>query len=299
MTTRDPHARSGGDEREQLELFRALPGELAPRDAQDLMAYPFFSLAKSKRTAPIDFRTGQIAIKVEATAEHGMATIWDADVLIWAASQIVQARDRGLKTSRLMATTPYEILTFAGRATGARDYQRLRAAFDRLQSTSVVTSIRQCTERRRRRFSWINEWKETADPSGRPLGVELIVPDWFYEGVLNEALVLTIDRAYFGLTGGLERWLYRLVRKHAGNQQGGWSFDFAHLHAKSGALSPLKHFAFDLRDIVRRQPIPNYRLDIRRGPFERELLVFTPLTTDPLERAVQRLDRRLADGEKL
>ena len=35
-------------EREQLDLFRALPGDLAPRDAQDLMAYPFFSLAKSK-----------------------------------------------------------------------------------------------------------------------------------------------------------------------------------------------------------------------------------------------------------
>lgn len=42
-------------QREQLDLFRALPGEdMAPRDAQDLMAYPFFSLAKSRRTAPID-----------------------------------------------------------------------------------------------------------------------------------------------------------------------------------------------------------------------------------------------------
>ncbi len=30
------------DERAQLDLFRALPGDLAPRDAQDLMAYPFF-----------------------------------------------------------------------------------------------------------------------------------------------------------------------------------------------------------------------------------------------------------------
>ena len=37
-------------EREQLELFRELPGDLAPRDAQDLMAYPFFSLAKTPRT---------------------------------------------------------------------------------------------------------------------------------------------------------------------------------------------------------------------------------------------------------
>ena len=73
--------------------------DLAPRDAQDLMAYPFFSLAKSKRTVPIDFRTRKITIRVEAVPEHGMATIWDADVLIWAASQIAKARDGGPETS--------------------------------------------------------------------------------------------------------------------------------------------------------------------------------------------------------
>lgn len=70
------------------------------------MAYPFFSLAKSKRVTPIDFRAGTITIRVEALPEHCMATIWDADVLIWAASRIVEARDAGLKTSRLMAATP-------------------------------------------------------------------------------------------------------------------------------------------------------------------------------------------------
>ena len=64
------------------------------------MAYPFVSLAKTHRITPIDFRMKDIAIRVEAVAEHGMATIWDADVLIWAASQIVEARDAGLRTSR-------------------------------------------------------------------------------------------------------------------------------------------------------------------------------------------------------
>src|SRR5205814_1899895 len=264
-------------ERDQLALFRALPGDLAPRDAQDLMAYPFFSLAKSKRVVPIDFRAGAISIRVEAVPEHGMATIWDADVLIWAASQIVEARDTGLKTSRLMAATPYEILTFVGRGTSARDYDRLKAGLDRLQSTTVLTSIRQPAERRRHRFSWINEWKETADANGRPLGLELSLPDWFYAGVIDDALVLTIDRAYFGLTGGLERWLYRLVRKHGGRQQGGWSFDLDYLHAKSGSLSPLKHFAYDLREIVHRQTLPGYRLVIERGLRGAELLNFTPL----------------------
>jgi plasmid replication initiation protein len=276
-------------ERDQLDLFRALPGDLSPRDAHDLMAYPFFSLAKSRRIAPIDFRAGTITIRVEAVPEHGMATIWDADVLIWAASQIVEARDAGLKTSRLMAATPYEILTFVGRGTSVRDYDRLKAALDRLQSTTVMTSIRQPTERRRHRFSWINEWRETADAHRRARGLELILPDWFYSSVLNEALVLTIDRAYFDLTGGLERWLYRLVRKHGGRQDGGWSFDLVHLHAKSGSLSALKHFAYDLREIVRRQTLPGYRLVLTHDPRGAERLNFAP---NPIDAFAGRLRKR-------
>ena len=258
------------------------------------MAYPFFSLAKSHRSTPIDFRSGDVAIRVEAVPEHGMATIWDADVLIWAASQIVEARDAGLRTSRLMAATPYEILNFTGRGTSLRDYQRLKAALDRLQSTTVATSLRQpppnplarvrpetssppeAGGRRMHRFSWINEWTERADSHGHPGGIELIVPDWFYRAVLDDALVLTIDRAYFDLTGGMERWLYRIVRKHGGRQRYGWRFDFRHLHLKSGSLSPFKRFAFELRDIIRRQPLPGYTLFVEVEISGRTLLAFEP-----------------------
>ncbi len=272
----------------QLDLFRPVAGIIAPRDAQDLMAWPFFSLAKSKRTAPIDFRMGETWISVEAVAEHGMATIWDADVLIWAASQLVQARDAGRPTSRFMLARPREILTFIGRGTGKDHYDRLRAALDRLQATTVATSIRQQHQRRRHRFSWINEWRETIDEDGRAIGIELILPDWFYAGVLDRALVLTIDRAYFALTGGVERWLYRIVRKHGGRQSGGWSFDLPHLHLKSGALSPLKQFAFELRGIVQRQSLPGYRLSLERS-LGRERLIFIPVPVDPLDAAMRRV----------
>ncbi|HFS0969425.1 TPA: replication initiator protein A [Pseudomonas aeruginosa] len=264
-------------ENEQLDLFRALPGDMAPRDAQDLMAHPFFSLAKSRRTVPIDFRSGGVTVRVEGTLEHGIATIWDADILIWAASQIIEARDAGIPTSRLMRATPYEILRFIGRGTSLRDYQRLKAALDRLQSTSVATSIREATGRRLHRFSWINEWKELAAPDGRPLGIELILPDWFYSGVLDQALVLTIDPAYFRLTGGIERWLYRLVRKHGGRQEDGWQFDFRHLHRKSGSIARYSDFAFDLRALVARQSLPGYQLDVVHLPPSTELLAFRPV----------------------
>ena len=280
--------RTSDGEAGQLDLFVGAGSDIAARDAQDLMAWPFFSLAKSKRVKSIDFRMGEVAILVEATAEHGMATIWDADVLIWVASQIVEARDAGKATSRLIAATPHEILTFTRRGTGKAGYERLKAALDRLQSTSIATSIRQAGARRRRRFSWINEWRERLDDNGRALGIEMIVPDWLYEGVLDRALVLTIDPAYFALTGGLERWLYRIVRKHGGKQKGGWSFDISHLHVKSGALSPLKRFAFEVRAIVRRQSLPGYNLALEHQ-FGRERLLFVAAPVDPFASARRRI----------
>ena len=279
----------------QLDLFRAVRGDIAPRDAQDLMSWPFFSLAKSKRVAPIRFRMGEVWIEVEATHEHGMATIWDADILIWAASQIVEARDAGRGTSRLMQAKPHELLRFIGRGTGGDHYDRLKAALDRLQSTTVATSIRQTSERRRHRFSWINEWKEHLDGQGRARGIELILPDWFYAGILDRALILTIDRSYFALTGGMERWLYRLVRKHGGRQGNGWSFEVGHLHLKSGMLIPRKRFAFKLRAIVSAQSLPGYVLSLQTVAGK-DMLLFQPLPEDPFDRALRRV--RHGRGEK-
>jgi hypothetical protein len=56
--------------------------------------------------------------------------------------------------------------------------------------------------------------------------------------------VLWIDRAYFALTGGRERWLYRVARKHAGGAgEVGFAIAMLTLSEKSGAegaISPLR-----------------------------------------------------------
>lgn len=290
-------ARHHSSEREQLDLFRALPGDLALRDAQDLMAYPFFALGKSKRVAPIDFKTGSIVIRVEAVPEHGMATIWDADVLIWATSQIVEAENHGLRTSRFFRFTPYQLLRGIGRDTGNRQYQLLKASLARLQSTVVATTIRNGVHWRRRQFSWINEWEEMTTHDGRVEGMEFVLPEWFYNGVVDRSLVLTIDPDYFRLTGGIERWLYRVARKHAGRQAHGWLFEVAHLHEKSGSLARISDFALDLRRIAVRQPLPGYRLDILREG-RRELLQIRPIEqfTVPVDKAVEAIGTSGANG---
>ena len=209
-------------------------------------------------------------------ADYGMATIWDADVLIWAASQIVAAENNGLRTSRFFRFTPYQLLMATGRATGAREYRLLKNALIRLQSTSIRTTIRQGEHWRRHQFSWINEWEELTTRDGRVEGMEFVLPDWFYRGVTDRSLVLTIDPAYFRLTGGIERWLYRVARKHAGHQPHGWLFEVAHLHQKSGSMARISDFALDLRRIAARQSLLGYGLDIYREG-RRELLQIRPL----------------------
>ncbi|RKO90162.1 replication initiator protein A-domain-containing protein, partial [Blyttiomyces helicus] len=224
------------NERSKLDPFVVATGDASPRDQRDLMERPFFSLAKARRTAPIHYEAGDVRVEVYAVPEHGMATIWDADVLIWAASQIVEAENLGFKTSRFLRFTPYQLLTSIGRQTGARDYRLLKGALARLQSTVIRTTIRSGEHWRRHQFSWINEWEECTTRDGRVEGMEFVLPDWFYRGVIDRSLVLAIDPAYFRLTGGIERWLYRVARKHAGRQPKGWLFEIAHLHEKSGSL---------------------------------------------------------------
>ena len=275
------HGRDGAGERVLLKPFTALPQDDArPRDQRDLMERPFFSLSKSKRTTPIVYRAGDVEVQVHAMPEHGMATIWDADVLIWAASQLVDAADTGRETSRLVRFVPYQLLTAIGRQVGNREYLLLRRALQRLQSTAVATSIRHGPGWRRQQFSWISEWEELVDSRGRCQGMELVLPEWFYQGALDRSLVLTIDPAYFRLTGGIERWLYRVARKHAGRQPAGWAFELRHLHAKSGSLARFSDFALDLRRVVGRQRLPGYRLCLKRGPAASEVLRIMPSGSD-------------------
>jgi plasmid replication initiation protein len=251
-----------------------LPSDLPARDQQDLMERPFFSLSKNKRITPIEYRVGEHYIKVTAPEEYGMATIWAADILIWAASQITEALSRGMKTSRFFRLSAYELLKFTRRDTGGKGYKELKAALDRLQSTTVATNIRQGKRKEYHRFSWLNEWKEITDEQGHSLGIEFILPDWLYDGIINQRLVLSIDPAYFDLTSGIERWLYRVVRKHGGKQKTGWSFTFRQLYEKSGSLARFSDFAIDIRRITKQQSIPEYWLSVHRNEQDEEILHF-------------------------
>jgi hypothetical protein len=50
-------------------------------------------------------------------------------------------------------------------------------------------------------------------PPGITGGIDFIIPDWLFQGLMDHSLALRIDPAYFALSGGIERWLYRIARQ--------------------------------------------------------------------------------------
>ena len=60
---------------------------------------------------------------------------------------------------------------------------------------------------------------------------------------------LWMNATRFTLAGGLERAIYRIARKHAGDQPEGWVCRLSVLHEKTGSESPLKHFAYLMKKI--------------------------------------------------
>jgi hypothetical protein len=121
--------------------------------------------------------------------------------------------------------------------------------------------------------------------------------DQLYLGILEQGAVLTIDEDYFLLTGGLERWLYRVARKHAGHQEAGWQFTMRQLYEKSGSPDRLANFAIAIRKIVKADELPGYALELNRNQEDDEIVYLIPRERlafdDPRYKAARPVRRRL------
>jgi plasmid replication initiation protein len=259
----------------QPDLFSGNFADIPIRDQRDTMERPFFSLAKKPRFAPIEYRVGDAWVEVSANPKFGIATIWDADILIWAATQITEAHDRGIASSRVIHFHPHGLLKAIRRPTGGEHYRRMRAALERLTHTAVRTSIRAEGKKKAASFHWLESWTENIDErTGETTGMTMTLPEWLFEGIVMKGGVLTIHEDYFLLTGGIERWLYRVARKHAGQQEQGWQFTMRQLYEKSGSTSRFSDFAIDVRKVIEADSLPEYTAMMHKNEEGDEVVHF-------------------------
>lgn len=210
--------------------------------------------------SPMVYDDGKVKIEIKPGAA-GIATIWDKDILIYAASVINDRIERGAPVERKIVAPAYDILKVCQRGTGKRSYELLLDALERLRATTILTNLTAANERERRGFGWIDNFRvvERLDSRGKRImaGIEIWLNEWLFRAIVTERRVLTMDRPYFKLTMGLERRIYELARKHCGRQPR-WDILMPRLHEKCGAGGPLRNFKQDLRTIVGRSSLPGY-----------------------------------------
>src|SRR5512144_1194590 len=142
---------------EQLDLFSISAIDPPWRDNRDAMEFPFLALQK-RRTQPIEFEQNGVHVSVGADSRFSIATIWDWDVMIFAASHINEAIEGRRKVLPRISFVPHDCLKQIGRPIGGEHYQRLADAIRRLHATMVITDIREADQLERgeeRGFHWL------------------------------------------------------------------------------------------------------------------------------------------------
>lgn len=286
-----------------LDLFLDTLVDTPLRDDRALLEFPWFGLSKRPQMKALTFERDEVKIVV-SPGSRGVATIWDRDVLIYAASKINEAVERGEKISKTMRFVAHDFLKVTNRGTNKGSYELLKDALFRLRSTTIETTITSAGQRNHRGFGWLDSFEivedEKPDGSRRMRAVEITISDWMFRAITKERRVLSINADYFKLEGGLERRLYQLARKHVGRQRS-WRCGLARLAEKVGTTQELRFFKRDLRAIIDADSLPDYRYaiegvtDVEIDPaFKAQGIKFKPRPNDKLMVTVSPKGKRLA-----
>ena len=199
-------------------------GSRSLRDDMDIMALPFFASEKGPplRYMKAHIETGKDNAWVEIKGnDDGIATMWDKRVLIHIRTMLDQAIREGKTVSQTVTFAPYDFFKAVGSGTGKTEYTNFEKSLDRLQGTTVKSSIDTEEVRGRHGRSWIQAYDfiETRTAQGtRRSGVRITLSDWLFSKWMQEGKTLSVPPQYFKLKSGIEMRIYELCRKFVGNQ---------------------------------------------------------------------------------
>lgn len=247
----------------QQELFICDVADAVLKNDMASMEHPVFSLSTKPDLNERIYEHGDVRLVVTPSVK-GMATIYDKDILIFAISQLIAARNAGEPMRQEVSLSARSFLVFANRHTGGSDYNQLEAALDRLTGTRLRTTIKTGGERQESWFGLVESASVVrVGGCGRIRGLRIKLSDWLFNAI-NSQEVLTMHPDYFRLRKPMERRIYEIARKHCGKQLE-WKIGVALLHKKTGSRSPLKQFRYLLIELTERNHLPDYAVKILVG----------------------------------
>jgi plasmid replication initiation protein len=247
-------------------IFDALPYF---KDDMASMEHPVFSLSTKPDQRVLHYEHNGNTLTI-LPGFHGLATIFDKDVLVYCASYLKAALNEGYEIQQKIRVTAYDILVSTNRGIDGRSYERLKMALTRLSGTRIKTNIQTNNMRIIQDFGLIDAWGivEKSPVDGRMIAIEIKPSEWFLNAILANEL-LTINRNYFRLRKPIERRMYELARKHCGDSEV-FRIGLPKLHLKIGTTAPLFKFRAAFREIIKTNHLPDYR-----GSMDRDIVTFT------------------------
>lgn len=242
------------------------------KDDTASMEHPVFSLSTKPDFRVLIYENKGYSVEIKPSYT-GLATIHDKDILLYLASNLMNAKNNGQPIAQVVRFVAYDYLVATNKKTSGIQYKQLKEGLSRLKGTVIKTNIKTNKIEATREFSLIDEWgvvKE--DKNQRMVAVEVKLSDWFYNSILGND-VLSIDRDYFRLRKPTERRLYELARKHCGNQLA-WKIKLENLKIKLGVSSPTRTLRFNIRKIAQTNHLPEYNISM-----ENDVVMFSRKAT--------------------
>ncbi len=235
--------------------------DAAPKSDIGSMEHPIFSLSKKPDFEIRKYAHKNITVEVQPSAK-GIANIWDKDVLIYCCSQLREGINRGREPSPIIHIRAHDLFVATNKKlVGGTDYRQLLDSLERLAGTRIKTNISTGKETDRYNFGLVVQYRvheESVKGQIKMSSIAIEIPSWLYRAVVSGE-VLTLNRDYFRLRGGIERRIYELARKHCGTQSK-WTVNIRLLHKKTGSQSPLKAFKHQVLKLVGSDHLPDYSM---------------------------------------
>ena len=231
------------------------------RDVIDLMEFPFVALSKD-RINPLVYENEDKTQKVVISGHRGhfIASIYDWDIILVVAGKIQETLNKGANIPSRKVTIPrHELLKALHREGGRKQQKDLEKSLARLQLTGINTTINNKDGRYVEGFGFIERWRYAERKSDRETKIiQITLSEWLYELCCAQGSLLKSNSLYFDITSGLQKFLYRTARKHAGQNRDGWEFSLEKLYEKSGSEGNIRKFKSKLKAAVTENGLPDY-----------------------------------------
>ena len=228
------------------------------KDDMASMEHPVFSLSTKPDMRVLHYEHNGNTVTIKPTSD-GLPTIYDKDILLYCASHLRAAINKGETPSRTIRFTAYDFFFSTNRKADGDTYKRFKSGLERLSGARIQTNIKTGGFTIEEGFGLVDAWRAVKeDKSGRVIAAEIRVSEWFYNAILANEL-LTINQDYFRLRMPLERRLYEIARKHCGDAPE-FKIGLDKLHKKTGSTSTLREFRRMVGKTVTTNHLPDYEI---------------------------------------